>query len=267
MIQVGDRVLILLQDGSEQLVSVTREGFAPTRFGTIFFDEIIGKEYGDTLKVGGKTAYILRTGIVDHIFSLKRSTQIVYPKDMGYILLKLDAKEGDTVIECGSGSGSMTCALARAIGERGKVISYERREGASAIARRNVEIFGLDKRVEFKVRDLGDGIDEKGVDAFFLDVPEPLLYLEDVLNSLNGSGRLCVLCPTANQVQDVLRKLQELGTVKLEVTETFIRDMKINPERFRPEDKMVGHTAYLVFGIRVLKGGEKWVKSLRLPKA
>ena len=267
MLKDGDRVLILFEDNSEHVMTVTGQGFLSTRFGTLFFDEIIGKEYGETSKVGGKTFYILEPGIVDHIFSLKRGTQIVYPKDMGYILLKLDVKEGDLVVECGSGSGSMTCAFARAVGSGGRVISYERRPETSRIAFNNMKAFGLADRVQFKVKDIEDGVDEEGADAFFLDVPEPSRYLETVLSALKGSGRLCVLCPTANQVEEVLEKLQALGTVRLEVTEIFIRDMKINPERFRPEDKMVGHTAYLVFGTRVLEGGEKWVNSLRQSRA
>ncbi|OAA30415.1 SAM-dependent methyltransferase [Kosmotoga arenicorallina S304] len=258
MIRVGDRVLVLTDDGSRYLITLREGSIFGTHLGNILHEEIIGKEYGDTIKIGRSKAHILKPGIVDYVFNLNRRTQIVYPKDMGFIILMLDIKEGDLVIECGSGSGSMTGAFARYVGSKGKVVSYERREKFLERARENIDQLGIGDRVEFKLKDIGDGIDEKGADAFFLDVPDPVPYLSEVLSSLKGGGRLCVLCPTVNQVQSVLESLNEKEVVDIEVWETFIRKMKTNPKRFRPEDRMVGHTAYLIFGVKVSRGGEKY---------
>ena len=257
MIQAGDRVLVLTDDNSRYLITLKEGSIFGTHLGNILHEEIIGKEYGDLIKIGRNTAYLLKPGIVDHIFNLNRRTQIVYPKDMGFIILMLDIKEGDLVVECGSGSGSMTSAFARYVGSNGKVVSYERREKFMERARDNVNQLGVGDRVEFKLKDIEEGIDEKEADAFFLDVPDPVFHLKEVLRSLKGGGRFCVLCPTTNQVQSVLETLSEEDVVDIEVWETFVRKMKINPKRFRPEDRMVGHTAYLIFGVKVSRGGEK----------
>jgi len=257
LIQAGDRVLVLTDDNSRYLITLKEGSIFGTHLGNILHEEIIGKEYGDLIKIGRNTAYLLKPGIVDHIFNLNRRTQIVYPKDMGFIILMLDIKEGDLVVECGSGSGSMTSAFARYVGSNGKVVSYERREKFMERARDNVNQLGVGDRVEFKLKDIEEGIDEKEADAFFLDVPDPVPHLKEVLRSLKGGGRFCVLCPTTNQVQSVLETLSEEDVVDIEVWETFVRKMKINPKRFRPEDRMVGHTAYLIFGVKVSRGGEK----------
>ncbi|AKI97621.1 tRNA (adenine-N1)-methyltransferase [Kosmotoga pacifica] len=256
MIKSGDRVLVLTDDDSRYLITLKEGGIFGTHLGNILHEEIIGKEYGDVIKIGRSLAYLLKPGIVDHIFTLNRRTQIVYPKDMGFIILMLDIKDGDLVIECGAGSGSMTGAFARFVGPNGRVVSYERREKFMERARENVSRLGLEKRVTFKLKDIEEGIDETNADAFFLDIPEPVPHLKNVLNSLKGGGRFCVLCPTTNQVQDVLEALKELGAVDVEVWEIFVRKMKTNPKRFRPEDRMVGHTAYLIFGVKVSRGGE-----------
>jgi len=258
LLKYGDKVLIYLEDGSEYIITLEEGKFLGTHFGNIFHEDIVGKEYGDSISLRKHSAYILNIGIVDHIFSLKRKTQIVYPKDMGFILLMLDVKNGDLVVECGSGSGSMTSALARAVAPDGRVVSYERREEFHKLAKENVECFGHSENVVFKLKDISEGIDESNVNAFFLDVPEPVPHLKTVSNSLIGGGRFCVVCPTANQVQDVLRELRRLPVIKVEIWETFIRKMKLNPERFRPEDRMVGHTTYMVFGIKVNEGGVRY---------
>lgn len=167
MIQAGDRVLVLTDDNSRYLITLKEGSIFGTHLGNILHEEIIGKEYGDLIKIGRNTAYLLKPGIVDHIFNLNRRTQIVYPKDMGFIILMLDIKEGDLVVECGSGSGSMTSAFARYVGSNGKVVSYERREEFMERARDNVNQLGVGDRVEFKLKDIEEGIDEKEADAFF----------------------------------------------------------------------------------------------------
>lgn len=252
-ISEGDLVLICLPDGSDYLVQAVPDGYISTHMGNILFGEFIGKEFGSSIDVGKKRARLLTPGIVDHVFGLQRKTQVVYPKDMGYILLMLDVKQGDRVVECGTGSGAMTLALARLVGRTGRVYSYEKNASFLRNAEENVRLFGLLESVVFRNEDITDGIEEKEADAFFLDVPEPIPVLPIMMDALRGGGRFCVICPTSNQVQDVLQELREEPCMRINVWETFIREMKTNPDRFRPEDKMVGHTAYLVFGTRIIR--------------
>jgi len=247
----GDDVIVMLEDGSTYLINLKTDAKFGTHIGNIEHSDLIGKSFGDTFNIGEKIAYILEPTMVDYIFKMKRRTQIVYPKDSGFALLMLDIKEGDRVIDAGVGSGAMCGLLARYVGKSGKVFAYEKREEFAELARKNLERWGVADRVEIKVRDIAEGFDEENVDAFFLDVPDPVPHIENVWKVLKGSGRIAVLCPTTNQVQNVIEKMNKIGFVRIEVWESLYRQYKTNPKRLRPFDRMVAHTAYLVFGIKV----------------
>ncbi len=224
--------------------------------GVIEKTQIIGKQYGSRVKTHlGRDFFILPFNLHDYIMlRLNRQTQIVYPKDAAYIVLRLDIKCGDRVIECGTGSGAMTCVLAQAVGSEGKVFSYERRQEFVKNATANLKRAGLIDRVEIKNKDISEsGFDEKEVSAVFLDVREPWLYLNFVLSSLSNGKSVCILVPTANQVIKTLEAMQNLPFEDVEVLETLLRKYKTVPERFRPEDRMNAHTAYLIFA-RKLEG-------------
>jgi len=181
------------------------------------------------------------------IMNVKRITQIVYPKESGHILLKLNVGPESRVIEAGTGSGALTLALAHAIRPYGRVYSYEQREEMSRAARKNLERVGLSEYVEFKVRDIAEGFDERDVDALFLDVRTPGLYLAQVREALTGGGFFGALVPTTNQVQELIRCLEVQRFADIEVLEILVRAYKPVAARLRPTDRMVGHTGYLIF--------------------
>lgn len=255
-LKYGDDVILMLEDGSTYLIKLKEDSQLGTHRGNIRHSDLIGKNYGDVVDVDKTRVYILKPTMVDYIFKMKRKTQIVYPKDSGFILLMLDIKEGDRVIDAGVGSGAMCGLLARYVGESGKVFAYERREEFMEIAKKNIERWGLMDRVKFKLKDIGEGFDEENIDAFFLDVPDSAPYIESVWKVLKGSGRLAVLCPTTNQVQSVVERMNEVGFIRIEVWENLFRQYKPNPKRLRPFDKMVAHTAYLVFGMKINQEGK-----------
>lgn len=246
-----EKVLILFQDGSEYLVRL-EEKKLHTHLGTIDLGELIGKDYGDVVKTStGKVGFILKPTLLEEIMKMKRRTQIVYPKDSSYIALKLDVKEGDKVIDSGVGSGAMCAVLARHVGKTGKVFAYEKRKEFAELARENLREWGLLDRVEIKVKDIGEGFDEKDVDALFLDVPDPWNYVKVCWEALRGGGRFAAVCPTTNQVQETLKEISNLPFVKVEVWESLFRAYKPVHERFRPVDRMVAHTAYMIFAVKV----------------
>lgn len=252
-IKEGERVYLQLEDGKKYLIKVERGKFFSTHLGNIYFDQVIEKEFGEEIYTSqGKKAFLLQPGIVEDIFHMKRRTQIVYPKDLGFILLMLDVKENDRVIDVGLGSGAMCGALARLVGEGGKVYAYEKREEFIAIARYNLSEWGWEDRVEIKEKDIKDGLEEREVDALFLDVPNPWDYLEECWRALRGGGRLAIVSPTAGQVMEVLRKLESLPFRGTEVWESLFRQYKVNPSAFRPTDRMVAHTTYMIFSRKVL---------------
>jgi tRNA (adenine57-N1/adenine58-N1)-methyltransferase len=158
---------------------------------------------------------------------------------------------GQRVMEAGTGSGSMTTALAYSVGPEGQVISYEVKPDAQNLARKNLTRFGLDSRVQFKLRDIQEGFDETDVDSFLLDVPNPYDYMEQVRAALKPGGFLCCLLPTFNQVEKTLLALRQNRFAFIEVCEILLRYYKAEPSRIRPTDRMVAHTGFLIFARRI----------------
>ncbi|WP_456342617.1 tRNA (adenine-N1)-methyltransferase [Thermovibrio sp.] len=238
-------------------LSLTKGEFN-TEKGKIELSQLVGLPYGSTVKTHKGFEYLLLPcSLYEFImYKLNRLTQIVYPKDAAYILLRLDVKPGDKVVESGIGSGALTAVFAQAVGKSGKVISYEKREEFIRNALSNLRKLGLEGRVEVKHRDIAEGFDETDADALFLDVREPWLYLDKAYEALKTGRFLGILVPTANQVIETLRKLKTLPFMDVEVCEILLRKYKTVPERFRPEDRMPAHTAYLIFA-RKIPGGVK----------
>jgi len=193
----------------------------------------------------------LQPSLSDILNELPRTTQILYPKDIGYILIQMGVAPGQTVMEAGTGSGSMTIALATAIGAEGKVISYEHKPDVQNLARKNVERLGLASRLTFKLRDIQLGFDETDADAFFLDVQNPFDYIAQVRNALKPGGFFGTILPTFNQVERTLLALRLNKFAFIEVCELILRYYKADPSRLRPTDRMVAHTGFLVFARKI----------------
>ena len=216
--------------------------------GVIKHDDLIGKPWGSQIfSHTGAPFFLLQPSMADILNELPRTTQILYPKDIGYILIQMGISEGQTVMEAGTGSGSMTIAIASAIGPEGKVISYEQKPDTQNLARKNLERIGLASRVDFKLRDIQEGFDETDADAFFLDVQNPYDYIQQVRNAIKPGGFFGTLVPTYNQVEKILYALKKYDFAFVEVCELMLRYYKTNPARLRPTDRMIAHTGYLVF--------------------
>ena len=226
-----------------------------THRGILQHDDLIGKPWGtQVFSHIGSPFFLLQPSLADLINELPRTTQILYPKDIGFILITMGIVPGQTVMEAGTGSGSMTTALASAVGPQGRVISYEVKQDVQNLARKNLTRFGLESRVDFKLRDIGQGFDETDVDAFFLDVPNPYDYARQVRAALKPGGYMCCLIPTFNQVEKTLLALRQNKFAFVEVCELLLRYYKPEPARIRPTDRMVAHTGFLVFARRIEPG-------------
>jgi tRNA (adenine57-N1/adenine58-N1)-methyltransferase len=250
------------QDGDlAQLVGLTHKHFIITlkeggefqsHRGVIKHEELIGKPWGSQVfSHTGAPFYLLQPSLADLLNELPRTTQILYPKDIGYILIQMGVSEGQTIMEAGTGSGSMTIAMASAVGPQGKVISYEQKQDTQNLARKNLERLQLASRVDFKLRDIQEGFDETDADAFFLDVQNPYDYIPQVRETLKTGGFFGTLLPTFNQVEKVLYALKKNNFAFVEVCELLLRYYKTNPARLRPTDRMVAHTGFLVFGRKI----------------
>ncbi len=247
--QLGDMVLLLGPDGKRIMLKLDSGQQIHTHLGFMTHDSLTGLVYGSLVKTQlGHPYVLLKPSTFDLVMHVKRTSQIVYPKEIGYLLLKMNIIPGTRVVEAGTGSGALTLALARAVQPTGKVYSYEEREGMQANARYNLERAGASAYVEFKVRDIRAGFDEHEADALFLDLREPWLFLSQAHAALIGGGFFGALVPTMNQVSEVLTEMERLGGwIEIEVSEILHRFYKTNAERLRPADRMVAHTGYLLF--------------------
>ena len=223
-----------------------------THRGVLLHDDLIGKPWGtQVFSHMGSPFFLLQPSLADLLTDLPRTTQILYPKDIGFILVMMGVGPGKKVVEAGTGSGSMTIAAAYAVGPEGHVVSYEIRPDMQNLAKKNVERVGLSSRVEFKLRDIEQGFDESDADAFFLDVPNPWDYIAQVRAALRPGAFLCSLVPTFNQVEDLLLAMRRGNFAFIEVCEILLRYYKPEPARLRPTDRMVAHTGFLIFGRRI----------------
>ncbi|HOT91716.1 MAG TPA: tRNA (adenine-N1)-methyltransferase [Anaerolineae bacterium] len=253
-VQPGDIVLLVGKDRKEFIISVEPGREHQTHHGVLPHDVIIGKRWGETVTTHLGYAYlILPPSLEQLVRSIRRATQIVYPKEIGYLLMKMNIGPGTRVIEAGTGSGGLTLALARMVMPHGHVYSYEVRPETQALAQKNLAALGLLPYVTLKLRDVAEGFDERGVDAVFLDVREPWDYLHHVHAALKGGGFFGSLLPTTNQVAALLRHLQQPTFGYIEVEELILRPYKAVPGRLRPFDRIIAHTGYLVFA-RALPG-------------
>jgi tRNA (adenine57-N1/adenine58-N1)-methyltransferase len=219
-----------------------------THRGIIAHDDLIGKAWGTkiTSHTGG-LFYLLQPGLCELISSTKRNTQIMYPKDIGYILLRLNIVPGCKVVEAGTGSGGFTQILAAYVGNEGRVFSFERREEMQNLAKKNIAKLHLEDRVNFIYGDIEAGFGVENCDAVFLDLPNPYDYLDQAKKSLKPGGFFGTLLPTTNQINKLLNSFSRNGFIFVDVCEIFLRFYQSDPEKLRPVDRMVAHTGYLVF--------------------
>lgn len=234
------------------IFSLKEGGDLQTHRGVLKHDELIGKQWGSQVfSHTGAPFFLLQPSIADILNDLPRATQILYPKDIGFILITMGIAPGQRVMEAGTGSGSMTIAMATAVGPQGQVISYEQKPDTQRLARKNLERVGLDSRVDFKLRDIKEGFDETDLDAFFLDVQNPFDYIPQVRSALKYGGFFGTLIPTFNQVEKTLYALKKNSFAFIETCEVMLRHYKSDPVRIRPTDRMVAHTGYMVFARKI----------------
>ncbi len=229
-----------------------------THRGIVYHDDLIGKEWGsEIMSHVDKPFYLYPVTLSGMLKNTRRNTQILYPKDIGYILITLGIGPGATVIEAGTGSGGLTQALAFYVGDSGHVYSYECRPQMVDLAKKNLELLGLSDRVDFKLRDIVEGFDETNIDAVFLDLPTPQDYIAQVKKALRPGGSFGCILPTANQVIKLLSALRHGDFSFIDVCEVMLRFYQPEENRFRPTDRMVAHTGYLIFARSIKEKGVK----------
>lgn len=253
ILEAGERVLVVDSKARRYLVTLAAGGAFHTHAGILAHDDIIGRPEGSTVQGStGRGFLVWRPTLADVVLKMRRGAQVIYPKDLGAILLAADIAPGQRVLEAGVGSGALSMTLVRA---GASVVGYEVREDFAERARANVTDFlgpGADYRVE--VRDVTEGIDEPSLDRILLDLPEPWRVLPHAATSLRPGGILLAYLPTINQTAE-LRQALERGPFGLaESVEILRRTWHVESRSVRPDHRMVGHTGFLTTARRLVPG-------------
>jgi len=251
--QIGDIAQLISAQNKRFIFRLVLDGKFETHRGYMSHNDLIGKPWGSRVFTHmGSPFVLLQPSLADILIETRRNTQIMYPKDIGFVLVSMDIVPGKHILEAGTGSGSFTTALAYAVGSQGLVTTYEARPEFQHLAQKNLERLGLADRVEFKLRDIAEGFDERNVDAVFLDLPNPQDYILQVKESLKPGGYFGSILPTTNQVSMLLIALRRANFAFIEVCEILLRYYKAVADRLRPTDRMVAHTGYLIFSRSVV---------------
>lgn len=256
MPRYGDLVILLSPRGKRRIMRIEEGRDWHTQDGVVSMADLAATPFGSEVHTSlGVPFRVLRPQLHDLIMGIKRQTQIMYPKDMGLICLKLGVGAGRTILEAGSGSGGFTIALSWFSGPAGRVHTFEAREEFHKLARRNLDWAGVGENVSLHLRDIGDGfglndpdiLNGQKADALFLDVRTPWEYLDHALEALVPGAPLAFLLPTVDQVSRLLLALERGPFEETEVCEILVRPWKPVPDRLRPADRMSAHTGFLVF--------------------
>lgn len=242
----GERVLLFDSKGRRYLVSLEAGGEFHTHSGPVSHDDLIGAEEGVSVRSSRGARYtVVRPTLAEVVLKMPRGAQVIYPKDLGPILIMADVFPGARVFESGLGSGAMSMALLRA----GAVITgYELRPDFAARAKGNVAGFlgasALD-RYSVEVRDAYDGIDGTGFDRMVLDLPEPWRVVKAAETALRPGGILVSYLPTIGQVSTLRDALERSGFGMTDTVEVLQRGWHVEGQSVRPDHRMVGHTGFL----------------------
>lgn len=220
-----------------------------THLGILDVSALVGKEFGITATTSlGDELFILRPTIEDLVMKLARKTQVIYPKDLGLIAVKLGVHSGSRVVETGTGSGATTALMAYLVQPGGMVFTFDLNPEFQEVAKKNIERLRLSANVTFKVADSRLGFDVSGMDAGILDVGDPWEVVGSMRKALRPSAPMVAITPTTNQAEKLVSKMKEEGFVNVETIEILLRHLEARPGMTRPSNIMVGHTAYLTFG-------------------
>ena len=251
-LSAGDRVLLIDARDRRYLIVLTTGGSFHSHLGAVPHDDLIGRPEGVTVKSsGGSRLTAFRPTLADYQLKMKRGAQVVYPKDTALILVFADIFPGATIVEAGTGSGALTLALARAVGDGGRVVSYELRDDHAARAAENIgawyESFGgKPENLELRTGDIFEGIPERDVDRIVLDLPEPWRAVGTTTEALAPGGILCCYLPTIPQVSQTVEAMKSGGFGLISTTESLLRTWNVDGQSVRPDHRMVAHTGFLV---------------------
>ena len=251
----GDVIVLVDKVGRRHRVRLRAGEKHSIHSGVVRHDDLIGRPEGIvvTTQLGARLLAV-RPTFAEQVTGRRRETQPIYPKDLGAIIVGADLHPGARVLEAGTGTGALTLAALRAVGDSGVVVSYEAREEFLEAARRNIAdtLGGIPSNLTLKLGDVYQGVDERDFDRFLLDLSEPWQAAAAAKSAVRPGGIVFAHCPNVSQVQrffDCLRELRGFGM--LEAVELLQRGWTVRGRSMRPSHRMVAHTGFLCFARRL----------------
>jgi tRNA (adenine57-N1/adenine58-N1)-methyltransferase len=240
----GERVLLIDPKERRYLINLRTGSSFHTHVGIVAHDDLIGAPEGSTiLGSTGRRFVVVRPTLSDTVLKMPRGAQVIYPKDLGAILIEADIAPGMRVLEAGVGSGALSMALLRAGAE---VVGYELREDFATHAQANVAaLLGEDAPYRVELRNVYDGIVERGLDRILLDLPEPWRVLPHATEALRPGGILCAYLPSINQTSQLRNSMEQSSFGMASTLEVLHRTWHVETRSVRPDHRMVGHTGFL----------------------
>lgn len=259
--EAGDKVLLIDPRDRRYLITLGTGKQWHSHMGTLDHDALIGSPAGiEVATSGGSKVLAFRPTLADFVKKMRRGAQVVYPKDIGLILVYADIFEGAHVLEAGTGSGSLTLALVRAVGESGLVVSYETRADHHERAAANVAAWHSGTKpanLELRVGDVFEGVPERDLDRLVLDVPEPWRAVGTTTESLAPGGVICCFLPTVPQVSQTVEALRAGGFALIKTFEGLVRTWNVEGPSVRPDHRMVAHTGFVITARKLANAGTR----------
>jgi tRNA (adenine57-N1/adenine58-N1)-methyltransferase len=243
----GDRVLLVDNRRRRHLVTLEPGGQFHTHAGIVQHDDLIGHDEGIVVRTTRNARFVaVRPTLSEYVLEMPRGAQVIYPKDLGPILMLADVFPGARILESGVGSGALTSALLRAVGPNGHVTGYEIRDDFAQRAIRNVHGFlGADVPLDVQVRDVYESIELNDLDRIVLDLPEPWRVVKHAVAALRPGGILLAYLPTILQVGRLREALDDSPFGMTETLEVLQRGWHVEGQSIRPDHRMVAHTGFL----------------------
>ncbi len=254
-IKPNSYILFYFNKKMKWLTKISNGNELHTHIGLINHDDAIGKIYGSRIITNkNKYVYLLKPTIYDFIMKIQHGTQIVYPKDLGYILSRTGLESGQKVVEIGTGSGALTMFLASVIKPKGHVYTFDINQHFIDIAQKNILRTGLNQYITFKkinLKNLTKSLPIKNADLITIDLGDPWSVLKKARQMLKNSGSIISICPTINQVEKFSLSLIENEFTDIECAENIIRTIDAREGKTRHSFYGIGHTTYLVYARKV----------------
>lgn len=246
LLRTGEPVLLIDRKRRRYLIDLVAGGEFHSHSGVLPHDDMIGAPEGTTHRSSRGMVFIaLRPTITDYVLKMPRGAQVVYPKDIGPILILADIFPGARVLESGLGSGALSTGLLRAGAD---IIGYEIRDDFEATARDNVARFlGAESLASYRteVRDVYEGIEASELDRVVLDLPEPWQVVPHAERALRPGGIFLAYTPSIIQVSQLHEAFEESRFGAAETTEVLHRGWHVQGAAVRPDHRMVAHTGFL----------------------